>query len=375
MANAVMRHFEGDETTPLAQPVSTRVLSSFDKTSPSPATLLGDADFTVVVILADQALSRALAGPGASLREAITDRLPSGTGAIPTGFCLPLVIAMDKRFLDPLQTSGTKHGQIQAERAFDWPDGTDTEHGVVRTLLHTSRLILDGLGRLQSPDQPSPARRMAFLSHAKADVPEDRTKSLVHRLAARMAETNYGIDGYRDEADALPGWSWRQQFKDAIGRSALIALDSDMYPGRAACQQEVLEAKRQRRPILAVNAVTHRQANSFAYGGNIPTVREHSAEALAMDQLMLDVLTEVLRTELWLREARLVAEHANIGHATLLPRPVELADLAFHVLDSPQAGGDATLIYPDPPLEPHLLELIDALRPDSVTVLPLSEVA
>ena len=99
-------------------------------------------------------------------------------------------------------------------------------------------------------------------------------------------------------------------------------------------------------------------------------------EDVTMDQLMLDLLNEMLRAELWLTEARATAERAGISQATLLPRPVELADLAFHVLDrKPDASDDATLVYPAPPLPPHLRELVDVLRPPDLAVRPLSDLA
>ena len=105
-------------------------------------------------------------------------------------------------------------------------------------------------------------------------------------------------------------------------------------------------------------------------------IRVPALEDVTMDQLMLDLLNEMLRAELWLTEARATAERAGISQATLLPRPVELADLAFHVLDrKPDASDDATLVYPDPPLPPHLRELVDVLRPPDLAVRPLSDLA
>ena len=90
--------------------------------------------------------------------------------------------------------------------------------------------MLDGLNYLQSDDGGSPTRRSVFLSHANADLPEDRAESLVHGLVTRMQGTNYGLEAYLDETNALPGWSWRRQFQEAIEHGALIAVDGDAYP-------------------------------------------------------------------------------------------------------------------------------------------------
>ena len=381
IAEAIVRHFEGKDAIPPAHPISTRVLGQLDHfvgTTQKHRLLDFDAAaFTVAVLLADRRLHDALAGPGSEIRDAIVDAIPSASATpAPRGFCLALVIAMEREALDPLGTEQAfpEDGPIQAERAYEWPTRVTTEHGILRVLLHASRLILDGLEQIQGPVEPPPPRRSAFLSHAKADLPQQRDDSLVHGLAARMAGTNYGLEGYLDETDTLSGWPWRRQFETAIERSALIAFDGDAYPSRPECQRELLRAKRSRRPILAINAVRDRQSMSFAYGGNLPVVREPPVSELAMDQLMLDVFSETLRTELWLHDARAVAERAGLENPTLLPRPVELADLAFHVLDNREQPGSATLVYPDPPLAPHLRELVDALRPPTLSIRPLSEI-
>ena len=96
-----------------------------------------------------------------------------------------------------------------------------------------------------------------------------------------------------------------------------------------------------------------------------------------MDQLMLDLFTEMLRMELWHHEARAATQRAGIQAVTLLPRTVELADLAFHVLDQCESDSPAgaTIVYPDPPIPPHLRELIDALLPPTLSVRPLSDLA
>ncbi|MDE0441668.1 MAG: hypothetical protein OXL38_06065 [Gammaproteobacteria bacterium] len=381
VAEAVVRHFEGAGTVPQAHPISTRILGQPDHFAGASRQhqLLdfGAAAFTVAVLLADRRLCDALAAPGSEIREAIVDAIPSASATTaPRGFCLALVVAMDRDALDPLSTEQAfpEEGPIQAERAYDWLGGVAAKHGIVRVLMHASRLILDGLEKIQTPVKPPPAQRSAFLSHAKVDLPQQRGGSLVHQLAARMAGTNYGLKGYLDEIDTLSGWPWRRQFEAVIERNALIAFDGDAYPSRPECQRELLHAKRSRRPILAINAVRDRQSLSFAYGGNLPVVREPPVSELAMDQLMLDLFTETLRTELWLHDARRVAECAGLQNPTLLPRPVELADLAFHVLDGRDQAGPATLVYPDPPLAPHLRELIDALRPSTLSVRALSEV-
>ena len=381
VADAIVRHFEGDSIALEAQPIPTRVLSAPtdpDDTGGLPHGLdLAASTFSVAILLADTQLQEALAGRWSDLRRALVASIPPGAGPPAAGFCLPLVIALDEAALDPLQTGTAVGGEdsIHAARGYDWPDGPTGHHGIVRIILHASRLILDGLQLLVSREgTPSPPRRSVFLSHAKADLPENDADSPVSGLADRMRRSNYGLDPYFDETHALPGWRWWRQFEQAINGGALVAFDGDAYPARPVCQRELLHAKRTRRPILVVDTLRRQQRTRFAYGGNLPVVRVPALDDVTMDQLMLDLLNEMLRAELWLTEARASAELAGISQATLLPRPVELADMAFHVLDrKPDASDEATLVYPDPPLPPHLRELIDALRPPGLAVRPLSD--
>ena len=383
VADALVRYFEGDSVALEPQPISTRVLSQpanpDDPNGPPRLIDFPASAFSVAILLADSELQNALASPWAEFRRALVDAIPPQQGPASAGFCLPLVIALDQEALDPLQTAQAfpEDGAIHAERAFCWPGDVATDHGIVRILLHACRVMLDGLHRLQSDAGRSPRRRLVFFSHAKADLPRDKAESLVHGLATRMQGTNYGLEAYLDETHALSGWSWRSQFQKAIDEGALIAFDGDAYPSRPECQRELLRAKRSRRPVLAIDALNKRQPNRFAYGGNIPVVPQPPANEFDMDQLMLDLFTEMLRAELWLRGARAAAKRAGVQAATLLPRPVELADLAFHVLDGVESdsSNDATLVYPDPPLPPHLRELIDALRPTTLWVRPLSDLA
>ena len=386
IADAVARHFEGQSELIGIRPITTRILSEAadptQVTGPPPVIDADASRFTVAILLADTALTEALAGPWSRLRDTLVRAIPSADERPEYGFCLPLVVSLDKGALDPLRSEeALAHslGSIQAERAYDWPRGVSDGHAVTRILLQACRLILDGLDRIArnlAADYSEPTRRLVFLSHAKADLraaEAEESDALVRRLTERMRATNYGLEAYLDDTHALPGWPWRDQFRKAIARGAFLVVDTDAYAARPICQWELLQAKRVRRPILSIDAVRVRQPLSFAYGGNLPNTRVLELDDAGVDRLLLDLMTEMVRIELWLHEARAAAQRAELPEPVLLPRPVELTDLAFHVLDRGPDGPRATLIYPDPPLSRDLRELIDALRPSQLRVLPLSE--
>ena len=290
IADAVTRHFEGRSELIGIRPITTRVLSEAADPSDAegrPPMVDTDASaLTVAILLADTALTEALEGPWSELRDALVRTIPLADEPPEKSFTLPLVIAADKEARDPLRTDEVlPHalGAIQAERAYDWPQGVSDAHAITRILLQACRLILDGMDRIApSADADGPRRRLVFLSHAKADLEAAEAEgrdALVRRLTERMRATSYGLEAYLDETHVLAGWPWRDQLGHAIGRGAFLALDTDTYASRPACQWELLEAKRARRPILSINAVRDRQPASFAYGGNLPSTRAPELDA------------------------------------------------------------------------------------------------
>ena len=345
---------------------------------------LGASVFSVAVLLADMSLTNALKEEWSTVRDTLVAAM-APEGDLPTsGFVIPLVIAVNEQALDPLQTEGAlplDEGVIQAERAYEWQHPISDPRGVTRILLHICRLILDGLDVTQTEGASGiePGRRLVFLSHAKSDLQveeaEDRD-AIVERLRQRMNNTNYGLEAYFDATHALPGLGWRRQFQRAIESGSLFAVGTDSFASRPTCLWELLQAKRARRPIVSINAVRERETSSFAYGGNLPSKRVVRFDDAELDRLLLDLVMEMTRAELWLREARAVVAQAGEPDATLLPRPAELVDLAFQVLEHQGEGGGnhrrAVLVYPDPPLSNDLQELIEALKPANFEVLPLS---
>ena len=383
IANVVAARLEGPPGPPGAYPIATRVLC--EAADPSiengePQYIEKNASvFSVAIFLADKLLTEAMQGPWSAFRKDLTDAIPSQDEQKKDAYILPLIVATDEEAVDPLNLG---KDTFQAERAFEWPHPLCSEASVTRILLHTYRLILSGLelNRFDAPTDAGPVRRQVFLSHAKADLKEseraDRV-AVVDRLRQRMNDSNYGLSPYFDATHALPGFRWRNQFIKAIKESSFVAVATDNYASRPECQWELLEAKRARKPILSVNAIRDRETVSFAYGGNLPSSRVDRLDDGEVDELLLDLMTEIARMELWLREAQWVTVKVGLPDAVLLPRQAELVDLAFYVLDHRSEGDKNTtrdtLVYPDPPLSDDLFPLIEALKPDNLDILPLSQ--
>lgn len=384
LANAVAARLEGPPGPTAANPIATRVLCE----AANPSLVNGEphyidksaSAFSVAIILADKLLTEALQGPWSGLRLNLADAIPSQEAQNQREFILPLVVSVHEETNDPLDLG---RNAPQAERAFQWEYPLSSEAAVTRILLHTYRLILSGLdlNRFDSLSDTNPISRQVFLSHSKTDLQEVEQSgrvAIVERLRQRINNSNYGLNPYFDATNVMPGYSWSKQFVKAIKDSSFVAVVTNSYASRPDCLWELLLAKRERKPILSVNAVDDREHVSFAYGGNLPNRRVGRFDDREADELLLDLIAEVARVELWLREAQWVTEKAGLPNAVLLPRQVELVDLAFYVLDHRPRGdrntSHGTMVYPDPPLSENLLPLIRALKPDNLDVLTLSQV-
>ena len=120
---------------------------------------------------------------------------------------------------------------------------------------------------------------------------------------------------------------------------------SDLYDTRPWCVFELTEAKRKRRPIVLADVSRVRTSRTYPYGANLPRVRYTQSDKAAIEALLVDVLSEGLRCDLFLQQAqKKLAEINREGLA--LPRPPELFDL---IEREPDELGKV-IVYPDPAL-------------------------
>jgi hypothetical protein len=154
--------------------------------------------------------------------------------------------------------------------------------------------------------------------------------------AAQGAERNDAV--VRAQA---PG---RAEFRPtrSRGSASAPALVTDSYDERPWCNQEILWAKENRRPLLLMDIGRSRVDRSFPYAGNMTLVRNPMTDASGIELALMELLSEGLRCDLFTKRVDAAAQ----GKALALPRPPELADLAFLSQEDP----GKPVVYPDPPL-------------------------
>jgi hypothetical protein len=86
-----------------------------------------------------------------------------------------------------------------------------------------------------------------------------------------------------------------QELEDEIAESTLLVIQTDRYAERPFCRWEVLKAKQHCRPIFIVNRVKKGEGRVFPYGGNAAMRIVSEMDCAAIDPILLDAMTLVLR--------------------------------------------------------------------------------
>jgi hypothetical protein len=179
-----------------------------------------------------------------------------------------------------------------------------------------------------------------FISHTKLDLDSEPkvVNSLLNYLKAEHPEKTWF-----DSGDILIG----SPFKDAIERgvldTVLLAVLTDWYSSRSWCRREVLFAKQNRRPVVVVNAVQEREIRSFPYAGNTPVIRWNGRPQDAVDLLLLETLRHAYAEET-------LNKQKQEGDITF-PGSPELVTMLNQKCKA--------ILYPDPPLGPEELALLE----------------
>ena len=189
-----------------------------------------------------------------------------------------------------------------------------------------------------------------FISHSKKDENKiGQQRAIEFRDYIR---TKTKMDSFFDASDILDGQDFENQIKSnaAEERSLLVMLNSNTYSEREWCQKEVLYAKNDKIPAIAVSLLDGEVKRSFPYISNIPYIR--------FNDNWDDVLILILRTALdqyfqaqYLENLREDMEEPDRSTYQVLPFSPEAYSYVYDELAS-------NIIYPEPPLTKDELDVL-----------------
>ena len=208
--------------------------------------------------------------------------------------------------------------------------------------------LYDNLIRFIKRDELNKLR--IFISHSKKD---DNKIGLQRAFEFRdYIRSKTKLDSFFDANDILDGQDFENQIKsNAAGEmSLLVILNSNTYSEREWCQREVLFAKKNKIPTIAVSLLDGEVKRSFPYISNIPYIRFNDNWG--------DVLALLLRTALdqnnqakYLANLRDELDEPVRNTFQVLPFSPEAYSYVYDELSS-------NVIYPEPPLSKDELDVL-----------------
>lgn len=270
----------------------------------------------------------------------------------------------------PIAISGAATGLGIAEQAVRWDrwDGVEQrecERRLIASLTYQfCRMMRSYLERLKHPSEEEQAleqylrKVQIFLSHSKHDANGVRISRLI-RERLHQGEGD-SLASFFDVHDIPAGLRFNKVLLQQVKVSAVVAIHTDSYSSREWCRREIIEAKRWSVPLVVANCISDLDERSFPYMGNVPVVRMDPEKADRIDYIISRLLDEVLKDFLWRCRVELNAGVVS-DDIVFLPRPPELISLAGV---RERVKGEATLVYPDPPIGAEEQRLFEAVAPN-----------
>lgn len=183
-----------------------------------------------------------------------------------------------------------------------------------------------------------------FLSHAKAgDMGRLHAESLYNYI------DNTNMRRFFDATEISPGFKFDEEIIEHIKDSTVIAIGTDYYSSRYWCQREILCAKQEMRPILAVDSLMDFEDRIFPAGSNVPCVHI-TPNTPMMEKDVLRILNaamiETIRHHQTLKSLEYYQKQGWIKQSSaIISRPPEIRQ----VIDF-QKKGKTSICYPEPAL-------------------------
>lgn len=344
-----------DVADPLSQALGIPVF--FRSVSTEPCGVPIDIDFeavkrtTVVALLEDELLSNS------AWRMYLTGLAEKAQASGRGHFFLPVALCKSALLLE-------KASSLHFIRLDLQPPEAQVEY-LEASVLHALCRRLTQVSEPAAGAAPAPLK--VFLSHAKEDGHE-AAKEIQSRL-----QSPHGLESFYDTEDMPHGFEFDREIDCALNdaRTVLLAIQTDMFASRGWCRREVLRAKEHGRPILVVDALRVGEARSFPYMGNVPTVRWAPENPAFWRALLRGLLVEALRF-LYVPEdlTALAVLCAPDSCPLALPHAPEALMFLHRLKSHPPPKETKLVVYPDPPMAPEELALVQTPAPTLIFATP-----
>lgn len=193
-----------------------------------------------------------------------------------------------------IDREGLRHGSggglesIHFLRAYEWPDEIKVQRAVL-AIAH--EIYRHGFIDINQGDQGKSSSIKIFLSHAKVG---DTGRLHAESIYKYIDSTN--MSRFFDATDISPGFKFDEDIINHIKDSTLVAIGSDIYSSRYWCQREILCAKQNQRPIIAVDCLQNFEDRVFPAGSNVPCVHVEPDSPISERDILRILNAAILET-------------------------------------------------------------------------------
>lgn len=248
----------------------------------------------------------------------------------------------------------------QYEYAFDYSSRVQYQqfislktYSVINNWQEFKTRLFDYLIRSLSSD---PEKKLKiFISHSKRDK-DNLGRTNAENLRDYLRKETKG-DSFFDVNDIVDGFRFDHQIEEAVKKSLLIVLFSNTYSSREWCRRELLTAKKYKIPAIAVFMVNGDIDRVFPYIGNIPSTVYNGDWRPVLNLLLRTALDQYFEQSL----LTMIADEDT----AVLPFSPEAYSLSI------VGEEENTVLYPEPPLGPEEIEILQAIRPDTRYFTPM----
>lgn len=197
-------------------------------------------------------------------------------------------------------------------------------------------------------------RITVFISHTKWHAPTQRDAG--PQLVATVRDVLQGthLDAFFDAHDLQVGEPWEATLDTAAGRNALLMVRTDLYASREWTQREVVTAKENDLPVVALYAVREQEERGSFLMDHVPVIPcPPGSTETAVERALNRLVDETLKRALWLAQ-RIYLEPDGFDWLPVhAPEPVTLVKWLHERRAAATNDAPTFIMHPDPPLGPR----------------------
>lgn len=213
--------------------------------------------------------------------------------------------------------------------------------------------LYDNLIRFLSGDELNELR--IFISHSKRDNCSHGER-LAKDLRDYLLQRGTKLSSFFDVNSIMEGGDFESQILESAEKAIMVVIFSETYSSREWCIKEILRAKRNNRPIIAVFDIEGDIDRVFPYIGNIPATIYKNDWRPVVNLLLRTTLDMSYQKEL------LGNFPDDLNKLTSAPDAYGLSKIS-------KDKRDKDILYPEPPLSYDELEVLYNIKGDKFNIM------